>query len=220
MSKIKIEIDGKKLRVLEGTTILKAAQNAEISIPTLCHRPDLTPEGLCRVCVVEVEGAPRLAASCHTPVTAGMVLHTQSPRVLRSRKTTIELLLTGHTGPCVTDECAGDCELHNLAAEVEAGPPPFRVKKPRQYPLENISPYVQRDMGRCILCRRCIRACAQIAEKNVFAMAYRGFGSKVVVDCDIPLNKEVCKDCGICIEYCPTSALTRPEPMALKREVA
>jgi len=209
-SKVKIEIDGKKLSVLAGTTILKAADDAEITIPTLCHRPDLTPEGLCRVCVVEVEGAPRLVASCHTPVTEGMKIHTRSSRVLAARKTVIELLLAGHTGPCVTDECAGDCELHHLAADLEAGPPPFRVKKPRAYPVENISPYVQRDMGRCILCRRCIRACAQIAKKDVFAMAYRGFGSKVVVDCDVPLNKEVCKDCGICIDYCPTSALTKP----------
>jgi len=219
MAKVKIEMDGKQLSVLEGTTILKAAQDAEISIPTLCHRPDLTPEGLCRVCVVEVEGAPRLVASCHTPVTAGMVIHTRTPRVLSARKTVIELLLAGHTGPCVTDECAGDCELHNLAAMVEAGPPPFRVKKPRHYPVEDVSPYVQRDMGRCILCRRCIRACAQLAKKNVFAMAYRGFDSKVVVDCDVPLNKEVCKDCGICIDHCPTSALTKPNLTQLKKGV-
>jgi NADH dehydrogenase/NADH:ubiquinone oxidoreductase subunit G len=93
---------------------------------------------------------------------------------------------------------------------LEAGPPPFRVKK-TVITRWKISPYVQRDMGRCILCRRCIRACAQIAKKNVFAMAYRGFSSKVVVDCDVPLNKEVCKDCGICIDYCPTSALTQPK---------
>jgi predicted molibdopterin-dependent oxidoreductase YjgC len=111
----------------------------------------------------------------------------------------------------VTDECAGDCELHHLAADLEVGPPRFQVKKRRAYPVENISPYVQRNMGRCILCRRCIRACAQLAKKNVFAMAHRGFDSKVVVDCDVPLEKEVCKDCGICIDHCPTSALTKPD---------
>ena len=190
MGDVKLMIDGKKLSVLERTTILKAAQDADINIPTLCHRPDLTPEGLCRVCVVEVEGAPRLVASCHTPVTDGMVIHTRTAKVLAARKTIIELLLAGHTGPCVTDECAGDCELHHLAADLEAGAPRFQVKKRRSYPVENISPYVQRDMGRCILCRRCIRACAQLAKKNVFSMAYRGFESKVVVDCDVPLDKE------------------------------
>ncbi len=210
MTDVKIVIDDKELSVAAGTTILNTAEEAGIIIPTLCHRPDLTPEGNCRVCVVEVEGAPRLVASCHTPVSEGMVIRTSTPKVLSTRRTVLELLLAGHTGPCVTDECAGECELHYLAAQLEAGPPRFRVKKPRSYPVEEISPYVRRDMSRCILCRRCVRACAQIARKNVFSMAYRGFGSKVVVDCDVALDKEVCRDCGICIDYCPTSALTKP----------
>jgi len=211
MADIKIVIDGKKMSGPEGMTILEAANEAGINIPTLCHRPDLSPEGNCRVCVVEVEGAPRLVASCHTPITEGMVIRTNSPKVMAARKVTVELLLAGHTGPCVTDECAGECELHYLAAELEVGPPRFQVKKPRAYQVETLSPYVQRDMGRCILCRRCIRACAEIAKKSFFSMAYRGFQSKVVVDCDVVLDKEECKDCGICIDYCPTSALTKPD---------
>jgi NADH dehydrogenase/NADH:ubiquinone oxidoreductase subunit G len=211
MGEMKLVIDGREVRGTEGMTILDAAAQAGINIPTLCHRPDLKPEGNCRVCVVDVEGSPRLVASCHTPISAGMVIWTRSPKVLMARKVVVELLLAGHTGPCVTDECAGECELHYLAAELEVGPPRFQVKRRRSYPVENISPYVKRDMGRCILCRRCVRACAEIAKKNVFSVAYRGFGSKVVVDSDVPLNKEVCKDCGICIEYCPTSALTKPQ---------
>ena len=209
MDDVKVVLDGTEVNAQEGMTILNAANEAGINIPTLCHRPDLTPDGNCRVCVVEVEGAPRLVASCHTPITEGMVIHTCSPKVLAARKTVVELLLAGHTGPCVTDECAKDCELHYLAAELEAGPPRFQVKKRRSYPVETLSPYVQRDMGRCILCRRCVRACAEIAKKNVFSMACRGFRSKVVVDCDVPLDKEACRDCGICIDYCPTSALSR-----------
>ena len=211
MGEIRVSIDGKAIVCEEGTTILKAAEEAGINIPTLCHRPDLTPEGNCRVCVVEVEGAPRLIASCHTPITEGMVIRTSTPKVLSARKTVVELLLAGHRGPCVTDECAGECELHFLAAELEAGPPRFQVKTRRSYPVEEISPYVRRDMSRCILCRRCVRACSQIAKKNVYSMAYRGFRSKVVVDCDVPLDTEVCRDCGICIDYCPTSALTKPK---------
>jgi NADH dehydrogenase/NADH:ubiquinone oxidoreductase subunit G len=210
MSDFKAVLDGTEVRGHEGMTILEAAEQVDIHIPTLCHSPDLTPEGNCRICVVEVEGSPRLVASCHTPIADGMVIHTRSPKVLAARKAILELLLTGHTGPCVTDECAKDCELHNLAAELEVGPPRFQVKKRRFYPVEEISPYVQRDMSRCILCRRCVRACVEIAKKNVFSVAYRGFKSKVVVDCDGVLDKEVCKDCGICIEYCPTSALTKP----------
>ena len=207
---MKLVIDGQEVRGTEGMTLLEAADQAGISIPTLCHRPDLKPEGICRVCVVEVEGAPRLIASCHTPIVEGMVIWTRSPKVLAARKVVLELLLAGHTGPCVTDECARECELHFLAAKLEVGAPRFEVKERRSYPVESMSPYVKRDMSRCILCRRCIRACAEIAQKNVFTMAYRGFKSKVVVDCDVALDKEVCKDCGICIEYCPTSALTKP----------
>ena len=211
MSDFKAVLDGTEVSGPSGMTILEAANEAGINIPTLCHRPDLTPDGNCRICVVEVEWAPRLVASCHTPITEGMVIRTSSAKVLAARKTVVELLLAGHTGPCVTDECAKDCELHYLAAELEVGPPRFQVRQRRAYPIEEISPYVQRDMGRCILCRRCVRACAEIAKKNIFSMAYRGFWSKVVVDCDVPLDKEECRDCGICIDYCPTSALTKPD---------
>ncbi len=210
MNKIRITIDDKEFIGKAGMSILDAAGEAGVEIPTLCHRPDLTPSGNCRICAVEVEGSARLVASCHTPITDGMAVHTRSERVLRARKVIIELLLTAHTGFCVLDDGATGCELHNLAAYLEVGPPRFRVRRKRQYPVEEISPYVRRDMSRCILCRRCIRACNEIAGKGIFSMAYRGFNSKVVVDCDVPLDKEACKDCGICIDYCPTTALTKP----------
>ncbi len=210
MGDLRATIDGTEGVFSEGTTILEAAEGAGIRIPTLCHHPELKPEGSCRLCVVEVEGSPRLVASCHTPINEGMVIRTRSPKVVATRKAVVELLLAGHTGPCVTDECAKDCELHNIAAELEVAPPRFRVRQPRNYPVEEVSPYVRRDMSRCILCRRCVRACTEIAKKNIFGVAYRGFRSKVVVDFDGVLDREVCKDCGICIEYCPTSALTKP----------
>jgi NADH dehydrogenase/NADH:ubiquinone oxidoreductase subunit G len=107
------------------------------------------------------------------------------------------------------DTDARECELHNLASKLEVGVPRFKVKDPRFYPVEEISPYVRRDLSRCILCRRCVRACREIAKKDIFSMAYRGFHSKVVVDWDVPLDKEACKDCGICLDYCPTSALKK-----------
>lgn len=215
MGNVTVSIDGMKVSGHEGMTILQAAKEVGIEIPTLCHQEGITPSGNCRICVVEVEGANRLIGSCHTPIEEGMAIHTRSPKVLEARRGTIELLLAGHTGPCVTDGGAKDCALHGLASDLEAGPPRFQVKKPRFYAIEEVSPYIRRDMSKCILCRKCIRACSEIAGQNIFSMAYRGFGSKVVVDCDVPLNKEVCKDCGICIEYCPTSALTWPE--GLKR---
>ena len=211
MSEVKAVIDGAEVKGAEGTTILAAAKEAGIAIPTLCHRPELSVFGGCRLCVVEVEGAARLVASCHTPLAEGMVIHTGTPKVLAVRKMIVELLLTAHTGPCVSDVEAKHCELHQLAAELQVGPPRFQVRKPRYYPVEEESPYVRRDLSKCILCRRCIRACSELARKEVYHMAYRGFNSKVVVDCDEPLNKEVCRDCYLCIDYCPTSALARPK---------
>ncbi len=211
MTEVEARIDGKDVRCPEGTTILEAAKGIEIQIPTLCHSPELRPSGNCRICVVEVEGAPRLVASCHTPIADGMAIQTQSRKVREVRRVIVELLLAGHTGPCVNDMEAKNCRLHTLAADLEIGPPRFPVRRPRDYTPEEASPYVWRDLSRCILCRRCIGACSEIAKKNVLSMAYRGFRSKVVVDFDEPLNKEVCKDCGICIDFCPTSALTKPE---------
>jgi NADH dehydrogenase/NADH:ubiquinone oxidoreductase subunit G len=210
MSKIKVTIDSREVAGRTGMTILDAAKEVNVEIPVLCHKPELTPSGCCRICVVEVEGFGKLVASCHTPITEGMMIHTKSAKVLAARRVLIELMLTAHTGPCVMDTAASQCELHKLASGLEVGPPRFRVKKERRYPVEEISPYVRRDMSRCILCRRCIRACDEIAEKGILSVAYRGFHSKVVVDCDVPLNTDACRDCGVCIDYCPTTALTRP----------
>ena len=219
MNDIALTMDGQTLTSPPGATILEVADKAGIEIPRLCHQEGIKPSGNCRICVVEVKGARTLVGACHTPVADGMVVSTRSPHVLEARRAAVELLLTGHTGPCVTDKEARECSLHKLASDLEAGPPRFHVKKPRLYGVEEASPYVLRDMSRCILCRKCIRACKEVAGQDVYARAYRGFGSKVVVDFDGPLDKEVCKDCGVCIEYCPTSALMWPEGIK-KREGA
>jgi NADH:ubiquinone oxidoreductase subunit E len=219
MSNVRVVIDGTEVSGQKGMTILEAAKQMGIDIPTLCHIPGLTPSGACRICVVEVEGSARLVGSCHTPITEGMVVHARSPRVLTARKAIVELLFAGHTGPCVRDGVVEACQLHVIAADLEVGPPRFPVGKPRFYPVENISPYVRRDLSKCILCYRCIKACSEIAGKNIYSMAYRGFSSKIVVDCDVPLNKEACKDCGICIDYCPTSALTSPDGTKERKQI-
>lgn len=210
MTDVKVVIDGRKAAFHEGMTILEAAGQIDIDIPTLCHSPEISPTGVCRICVVEIEGSERLIAACHTPIAQGMVINTQSPKVLASRKATVELMLTAHTGPCVVDMDASQCELHKIASDLEVGPPRFQVRQPRYYPVEEVSSYVRRDLSKCILCRRCIKACEEIAMKNIYSIAHRSFGCKVVVDCDELLNKEACRNCGICIDYCPTSALNRP----------
>jgi len=218
MDDVKVRIDNIEVQGHGEMTILEAAEKAGITIPTLCHNRDLIPTGACRICVVEVEGSTRLVGSCHTPIAEGMVIYTRSPKVITARKATIELLLAGHTGPCVTDMRTGQCDLHKIASDFEVGPPRFRVRKPRHYPVEDMSPYVQRDLSKCILCYRCIRACSDLAKKDVFGTAYRGSHSKIIVDFDIPLNKEVCRNCLICIDYCPTSALNTPNQASEKVE--
>jgi len=208
---IPVWINGIETRGQENMTILQVAQEMGIQIPTLCHSPNLSPTGACRICVVEVEGSRTLAGACHTPIVPGMVIHTHSPRVLAARRAVVELLQAAHDSVCVTDPTCQGCELHQLCADLQVRRTGFRVRQRRSYPIEEISPYVRRDLSKCILCRRCIQACTEIAKKNVFAIAYRGYHSKVVVDCDSVLNTDACRDCGICIDYCPTHALSRPQ---------
>jgi NADH dehydrogenase/NADH:ubiquinone oxidoreductase subunit G len=210
MGNVNIIIDGKKVRVREGSTILEAAEAGGITIPTFCNIKGLLPTGVCRVCVVEVQGSKTLVGSCHTPATEGMLVFTRTPRVVATRKVIVELMLTGHSGDCVNDPNAENCKLHNLASDYEVGAPRFNVKTPRFYPAEESNPYVRRDLSKCILCRKCVKACQDLARKNVLSIGYRGSRSKVVSGFDEALTTEACRDCLICIEHCPTGALGKP----------
>ena len=189
-------------------TILEVARENGIDIPTLCYHERLAPIGACRLCVVEVEGSRTLVASCHTPISQGMVIHPHSPKVLEARKVIVELLLASHPDSCLVCDKANLCELRNIAADLEVGLPRFGLKK-HYYPVEEISPYVVRDLSKCVLCWRCVRGCNEIAKQNIYGIAYRGFSSKVVVDLDEALDKDVCRDCDVCISLCPTGALCR-----------
>ncbi len=209
MDTIEITINGVPVCGGEGSTILEVAQENGIDIPTLCYTPELRPIGACRICVVEVEGLKTLVGACHTPITPGMVIHTHSPKVIEARRVIVELLLASHCGSCYMCDKANICELSAIAADLDARLPRFSSRK-RFYQIEDVSPYVTRDLTKCILCRRCVRACREIARQNIFGIAYRGFDSKIVVDCDEPINKDVCQDCDVCISRCPTGALSRP----------
>ncbi len=208
MQEVTLTINGSQVTGREGMTILELARENGIEIPTLCYWEGLSPTGACRVCVVEVEGSRTLVASCHTPIAAGMVIYTHSPKVLQARKVIVELLLASHPDVCIVCDKANICELRKIAADLEIGLPRFRLRK-HYYPIEDISPYVIRDMSKCILCRRCVKACTEIAKQNFYALSYRGFDSKVTVDLDEPLDKEACRDCYACIPPCPTGALCR-----------
>ena len=217
MGNITIKLNGNEISAPEGMTILEVAQENGIDIPTLCHSPDLAPAGACRICVVEVEGSRTLVGSCHTPITQGMVIYTYSPKVLEARKAIVELLLASHPDNCLVCDKANLCELRKIAADLGVGLLQFRSRK-RYYPIEDVSPYVVRDLSKCILCKRCIRACNEIKKAEVFAMAYRGFDSKVVVDLDQPLNKDICRDCDVCISQCPTGSLSKPSKIGEEKK--
>lgn len=217
MDEVTVTLNGTQVTGDKDMTILELARKNGIDIPTLCYIAELSPTGACRVCVVEVEGSRTLVGSCHTPITEGMVIHTHSDRVLETRKVIVELLLASHCGSCLMCDKANICEIRQVAADLEVGLPRFQVRK-RYYPIEDVSPYIRRDMSKCILCRRCVRACSEIARQDVFSTAYRGFDSKIVVDFDEELDKEVCRDCGICIPFCPTGALIQPRKLTERKE--
>jgi NADH dehydrogenase/NADH:ubiquinone oxidoreductase subunit G len=208
VAEVKVTIDGTQVSGRQGMTILELAREYDIDIPTLCYASELSIAGACRLCVVELEGSRTLVGACHTPVGEGMVIRTDSPRVLEARRAIVDLLLASHSGNCFLCDKANICELRKIAVDLDVGLSEFPVKR-RFYQVEDVSPYVERDLSKCVLCWRCIRACREVAEKNVFSTAYRGFNSKVVVDLDEPLNKEVCRDCYICVSFCPTGALTK-----------
>ncbi|MGA2160316.1 MAG: 2Fe-2S iron-sulfur cluster-binding protein [Dehalococcoidia bacterium] len=210
MGNITLTIDNKKIKTSKGNTILEVAVDNGIIIPTLCKIKDLSPTGACRVCVVEVEGLRTLVGACHTPVVRGMVVRTHSPRVIEARRVIVELLLASHTGDCVNDPNAENCLLHNLASDYEIGAPRFNMQNPRYYEGEEQNPYVCRNLSKCILCRKCVEACNRIARKHILHIGYRGSESKVITGFDDPLISEECKACGICIEHCPTGALSAP----------
>lgn len=211
MGKVSITIDGSKLSGQEGMTILEVARENDIYIPTLCHSPELTPIGACRVCVVEVEGSRTLVGSCHTPIAQGMVISTHSPQVVEARRAIVELLLASHPDNCLVCDKANICELRKIATDLEVGLPRFRTKK-HYYPIDDSNPFIERDLTKCILCGRCIRACQELSVVGAIDYAYRGFESKPATMLDQPLKESSCEFCGLCVSMCPVGALSDKSP--------
>jgi predicted molibdopterin-dependent oxidoreductase YjgC len=186
---------------------LEAARLAGISIPTLCHHPDLTNVGACRMCVVSVEGARSLQTACTTPISEGMVVHTESEAARATRRFVLELLLSDHPNDCMTCEANGDCELQDLAYDygVEWGEGSGVRHQYGRDPDPN--PFVLIDRNKCILCGRCIRACAEVQNRDVWSFAERGFQTKLVAGADQDMLDARCESCGTCVAYCPVGAL-------------
>lgn len=211
--KIEVTLNGEKAHGRPGMTILELARERGVDIPTLCHHPDLTPAGVCRLCVVEVEGWKTLAPSCQTPIADGMVIHTHSDRVAATRRTLVELMLASHPDVCIICDKGNRCELRRVAADLGIGLPRFRMKR-HYHPAEDAAGLIVRDPSKCILCRRCIRACREIKGADVLAMGYRGFDCKVIAGADQPLDADICRSCDVCLSVCPVGALQRREEAA------
>jgi len=205
---INLKINGLKISVEEGTTILEAAKKLNFKIPTLCHHQDLCVAGNCRVCVVEQVGAKALIASCATPVAEGLEINTNSLKVRSARKHIIELLLSEHNADCTKCYKNGSCELQSLANEYSVGDHIFLdLIRDKESMIDITSPSIMKDDSKCIRCQRCVRTCAELQGVNALAVANKGSEQKISSFFDRPMHEVVCTNCGQCINRCPTGAL-------------
>lgn len=207
MNEVTLTIDGKIIVVPKGATVLEAANKAGIFIPTLCHDPELSEFGACRMCIVEIEGMRNLPASCVTEATDGMIVHTGSENVIEARRTILELILSNHPLDCLTCSKNGDCRLQDYAYMYGVPSGGFDGDS-HDYEPEFDNPFIVRDMNKCILCGKCIRMCAEIQGKSIIDFAYRGFDTKVATAMDTTLSESDCLFCGNCVAVCPVGALT------------
>jgi formate dehydrogenase major subunit/formate dehydrogenase alpha subunit len=203
-----LTINGKKIEAQHGQTILQAAREHKIYIPTLCYHKDLSPTGNCRLCVVDVKGSRFLQAACVTQVSEGMEIETESPRAKASRKLSLELMLANHTPNCSYCDVSNDCELQVLIQKYGAETPAYGLKDTRYIADSDPNPFIHVDMNKCILCRRCVQACAEIQVRDVWGVAYRGFREQIVAGAGTTLLEARCESCGQCVAYCPTGALS------------
>ena len=201
MSEVRLTIDGVEVRVAEGTTVHKAAEAAGINIPTICYHDHCSANGLCRTCVVEVEGARLLAASCVTRASEGMIVHTNTERVERSRRTILEMLSSAV-------DLSESPEILHMAEEHEADPVRFPGAEARQPDIIDDNPMFIRDYAKCVLCWRCVQVCAEDAQYT-YAINFsgRGYDTRIGTFYDRPLPATTCVFCGGCIGVCPTGAL-------------
>ena len=205
---INLLINDQKVSVQEGTTVLAAAKKLKINIPTLCNHDDLCVAGNCRVCIVEQKGARTLIASCATPVTEGMEIHTNTLKVRNARKHIVELLLSEHRSDCTKCYKNQNCELQSLANDFAFGDHVFLdLVEDKKYNIDRSSPSFVKDDSKCIRCQRCVRTCSQLQYISAISVANKGAHQKISSFHDRPMSQVVCTNCGQCVNRCPTGAL-------------
>ncbi len=207
MENITIKINGLEVSAPKGSTILEAARLAHIEIPTLCFLKEINEIGACRICVVEVKGARSLVASCVYPISEGMEIWTNSPKVLKSRKKTLQLLLSNHERKCLSCVRSGNCELQQLSKELGVDDEAYYDGEKTSSCIDDSAAHILRDNSKCILCRRCIAVCEKTQGIGVIGANMRGFATFVGSAFDMGLGETSCVSCGQCIAVCPTGAL-------------
>lgn len=209
MSVVTLKINGVDLAIEEGSTILNAAKEAGIRIPTLCHLDGVSDVGACRLCLVEIKGTNRLLPACVTQVSEGMEITTHTEQLNEYRRMVIEMLFAEGNHVCAVCVANGNCELQDLA--IETGMDHSRF--PYRFPEREIDVTHERfgiDHNRCILCTRCVRVCDEIEGAHVWDVAYRGAAAKVITGLNQPWgNVDACTSCGKCVEACPTGSIFR-----------
>jgi len=202
--KVSLNVNGRTIEVPAGTLLLEACKSAGIAVPSFCYYPGLTLQAACRMCLVEIEKAPKLQTACTVVVQPGMVVHTDTPTVHEARKAMLEFLLTNHPLDCPVCDKGGECELQDMAFRYGVAESRFSEEKEHQ-PELRFSPVVYYDSPRCILCFRCVRICHEGMDVKALGVAARGVRSAIIPNC--PDGTLQCQECGMCIDICPVGAL-------------
>ena len=200
---VTLTIDGVQVSVPPGKMILDAAAKAGIKIPTLCNNKRLMPFGACRMCVVQQKGRRGFLMACFTPVRNGMDILTNTPEIIKARRTQLQLILISHPLDCPVCDAGGWCDLQNLVYEYGVADNPFKGEK-TDLPVDHVSPFIERYPNRCMLCGMCVRICDEVVGASELSFVNRGVKTRITTDLDRPLN---CEFCGQCVSVCPVGAL-------------